>query len=75
MASTNEANRSYYEIRKENKERVKKRKSPNTEKLYGYVNTHWRLSVYCKNKSTRDRKIKAIRLQYPERIFTEINPY
>ena len=54
--------------------RVKKLKSPDINKQYGFNDEHWRMESYCKTKAIRDKKVKALRLQYPERSYNEINP-
>jgi hypothetical protein len=71
--STNEANKTFRERSSDQKEEVKKFKSPNVKKLYGYEDKHWRILVYCKDKISRDKKLKTLKLKYPDYDFKEIN--
>lgn len=72
--SSNDANRSSYEVRKEAKEQAKKIKSPDTLKQFGYKNIVRRMEVFCKSEVARDTKVAKLRLENPLEKYELINP-
>ena len=73
--SKNSGNLTNREKSNRDRRRVKKlKKPPDINKQYGFIDNHWRMESYCKTKAIRDKKVKALRLQYPERSYTNIDP-